>query len=273
MARSVNCVQVLLILASHAFFPPSSAQSGPCSPVDYVPVYTECFTSETSARLRTLTYTKRDGASCEALSISGAKNVSCDCTPDDYIPIYEEIEGGCNLKYVPQACEGGTVSAPVEVDSSFCPGEEAKVQCTDEHIRSTYTHCDYHTDAAHPTIKVVYYYSDACNPALDNALLRLPPSDHIPCDLHCGPGYFLEGSKCSICPAGTYSVGGGLRLESFDDWDALEALGFQRECTYTNSSYESVPCDSWAPVSGSLQSKAETWLPHVDTRRALLKSG
>eukprot|EP00854_Cymbomonas_tetramitiformis_P013944 gene13944-16483_t len=86
-------------------------------------------------------------------------------------------------------------------------GEEAKVQCTDEHIRSTYTHCDYHTDAAHPTIKVVYYYSDACNPALDNALLRLPPSDHIPC--------------------GTYSVGGGLRLESFDDWDALEALGFQ----------------------------------------------
>lgn len=71
-------------------------------------------------------------------------------------------------------------------------------------IDKYFTECDLYNQRS------VIFYSRDCNDTTPNPLFNLT------CQKSCDPGYRLDVENqtlsCSVCPAGTFSTGGGIRL-------------------------------------------------------------
>ena len=72
--------------------------------------------------------------------------------------------------------------------------------------------------------------------------MKLPrPVHNLDCNVHCEPGEFLDFdpyetmSVCTKCPANTYSIGGGLRIDGLDvKWNEEFLKDFNAFCSIWN---------------------------------------
>eukprot|EP00232_Nephroselmis_pyriformis_P024716 CAMPEP_0182865840 /NCGR_PEP_ID=MMETSP0034_2-20130328/7903_1 /TAXON_ID=156128 /ORGANISM="Nephroselmis pyriformis, Strain CCMP717" /LENGTH=1159 /DNA_ID=CAMNT_0024998159 /DNA_START=140 /DNA_END=3619 /DNA_ORIENTATION=- len=233
----------------------SASAQRPCGPEDYVRAFGNCTQLDGAEGYREMTYAKKAGVDCADLAVnSKAELVSCLCQPSEYVAIYAMEGDQCMLSYAPSGgCQGTPSPTGTPASRDLC--QFSAVECSSRHIQTTYTPCDYSSDP--PVFKALYYYEE-CNPELGSAKSRLPPGESIACDINCVGGEVLDGAACSQCPAGTYSVGGGVRLDSFGEWpvDVGNQWSFSTLCTYENAK-SLLPgtrseCSGWEASGGKL---------------------
>eukprot|EP00899_Mesostigma_viride_P022288 jgi/Mesvir1/3243/Mv16385-RA.1 len=214
-----------------------------CSPDDYTITYSAC-----SEGTRTATYKRT--ADCEGELPAADAQVSCVCTPFDYQPVYKLENGVCKRTYAPSTdCVGGTPGEAEAVEAHLCA--VSSVACTADNVQFTYTPCDYGSTPA--MMKVLYYFDNKCNPAIGDVAHLLPPMAEAECDRVCGLGEILQGSTCQKCPAGSFSVGGGFRMDSFsNDFFETTKLNFKTSCSFQNATGR-FPCQGWHAVNGGLE--------------------
>ncbi|CAI5949464.1 unnamed protein product [Closterium sp. NIES-64] len=232
-----------------------------CYPTDYLRVSTPCAGSS-----REVSYQKMRECA-DPFPVQGVHDEPCSCSPEDYTSVYAIQEGSnkCIEAFTTENCTGGDGVSRTMVNDIYC--ELKSVACKEEHIRAAYSPC-YRAnvspssalaasagatgskaatgnDTLVPAIEVVFYFDSTCNPRTKGSV-HLPPNTFIPCDLNCGPGSFLERDTCRKCKPGTYSMGGGLRLERFEE---LDTNLFTTTCEYMNVTGKH-PCQSWRVDAG-----------------------
>ncbi|CAI5463379.1 unnamed protein product [Closterium sp. Yama58-4] len=235
-----------------------------CYPTDYLRVSTPC-----SGSTREVSYQKMREC-VDPFPVQGVHDEPCSCSPEDYTSVYAIQEGSnkCMEAFTTENCTGGDGVSRTMVNDIYC--ELKSVACKEEHIRAAYSPC-YRAnvspssalaaaagatganaatgnDTLVPAIEVVFYFDSTCNPRTKGSV-HLPPNTFIPCDLNCGPGSFLERDTCRKCKPGTYSMGGGLRLERFEE---LDTNLFTATCEYMNVTGKH-PCQSWRVDAGVLR--------------------
>ena len=78
-------------------------------------------------------------------------------------------------------------------------------------------------------------------------LVNVPPVEHLPCDTTCQSGFFLPvgATACEQCPAGTFSIGGGVRVEDWKEWPhGLTASSYCLD-TYSKQTVTDGTCSEW----------------------------
>lgn len=254
----MNCMRSIVATTAFCLFSLSSLSlaqvpsSNTCYPSDYIRSSSPC---DASTQTRIVSYSKI--RNCEdPYPVQQQHNEPCDCTPEDYFPVFkreDENGGKCSIFYQPRDCVGGKESVRVPVDEIYC--DLQSTACKEEDIRTIYADCSIVSDPIsgavilnEPRVEVLYYFDSTCNPDA-NGTVPLPPSLFIPCDTKCGVGAFLSRGICKSCPAGTFSIGGGFRFDSFTS-DDLEKLS--NVCKYKNATgiHE---CDGWYVEDGALK--------------------
>eukprot|EP00271_Cylindrocystis_brebissonii_P014177 TRINITY_DN35437_c0_g1_i1.p1 TRINITY_DN35437_c0_g1~~TRINITY_DN35437_c0_g1_i1.p1 ORF type:complete len:1140 (-),score=156.00 TRINITY_DN35437_c0_g1_i1:340-3759(-) len=215
----------------------SSAEEDTCTPSDFIRTTSAC-----SGGTRGVTYEKARNCTSLFTPAATSYNEACTCIPGDYVASFEIVSAeACSLTYTPTNCEGGKATTPIEVSAHYCAVQ--KVPCTQANVRSAYLPCD----SVQETVEVVFYFDQTCNPLAPGSSI-LPPNDFIPCGLHCAAGTYLDGQACWPCKPGTYSMGGGIRLESFTTFNNAT---FKTSCTYQGANGTS-PCTPWRVSGGTL---------------------
>lgn len=87
-------------------------------------------------------------------------------------------------------------------------------------------------------------------------------SNFFDCNLECGPGKFLEFYddglvRCSDCPSGSYSLGGGVVYGSENSpWSGLLNSEIYNDCWIlkNNTEFHNYLCQAWQPYQSILQS-------------------
>ena len=105
--------------------------------------------------------------------------------------------------------------------------------CTEDNIAYNFGACDEFL----ATRRAYFYWIRECEGGVE-----LPKPIHdLDCNVHCAPGQFLDldavnsESVCSACPANTYSIGGGLRIDGVDvKWDSEFLSNFNAFCSIWN---------------------------------------
>jgi hypothetical protein len=125
---------------------------------------------------------------------------------------------------------------------SICYDPDITGACTTDDIVGEYTQCD----PTYNTRNLIYHWKrrndgTQCTPGA----VQLPQSIFgLRCDISCGPGQYLPlgQTRCAPCMPGTYSVGGGVRIDDWgmggSSWPSTQHVSFT---TYSQDSVDKQP--------------------------------
>lgn len=139
---------------------------------------------------------------------------------------------------------GPTVVVNVRQNSEHNCYDPLTKDCTANDITYTYTEC------ISGTRDLLYGWRADSN-CTGGVSLSQSVSD-LPCPIRCPKGSYLPlgTDSCSICPSGTYSIGGGYRVDTWDAWPSRPTT-FHTYCT--NSAgvrLNATSCSGWS-LNGS----------------------
>ena len=108
-------------------------------------------------------------------------------------------------------------------------------ECKADMIRTSYTHCVSKSSSR----ALTYFYGQLCKGGTP-----LPPAvTDIPCNITCSPGQYLPlgTAMCRSCEPGTYSVGGGVRILSWEKFPE----DMSTKCDFQLEADQSEGCTGW----------------------------
>ena len=138
----------------------------------------------------------------------------------------------------------GNLSVVPFVSKYHCFTDERR-QCTADDITGHYTECDENGVRQ-------YFYTHKDGVDCSGGYKTPAPVTNLPCRQVCSPGSYLPAAstQCTLCPDGTFSLGGG---EVFDQWKEWPLVGeWDSYCESTdgeniNSGTIIPDCQGWIP--------------------------
>jgi len=155
----------------------------------------------------------------------------------------------------------------------FVPSEEApsastclsaQAECTAQDYVGHYSECDPSTS----TREYFYELRDSAQGTCHAGAPTPAPLHGLPCGVHCDAGLFLKPGMhaCSPCEAGTFSVGGGVRVTQWEVASLPTSLHLSTRCERTDGTPLPVETCGWQSTAEYARSG-----PIADNQRSVLE--